>query len=279
MRILSQLTQPTAQYIWWTMWHRSGQVRKCFKRLETYTISDNYFRSVSGLPPAPYPECQPSQTALEQNSPNYLTSLANQEVNSILRTLEKPDMYTDGNAMSSQLTPRTPLTNGSEEGYICPADWSICYPQHEKCLQLCWSRGRLTSCRKRKQPLSRIQAYYSGQHQTTMYKSHPRLHTHKVWHYWEIQIAPGQMIHWLTLVNIMDLASAAINVNTMTTPCVQQSVTPVSFASTTQVQMDIPVPPTVNTSIPPVSTTRVPISQIPSVASTTNTLPSSQPQK
>ena len=43
--------------------------------------------------------------------------------------------------------------------------------------------------------------------------------------------------------------------------------------------MDIPVPPTVNTVIPPVSTTRVPLSQIPSMASTANTLPSSQPQE
>ena len=35
------------------------RVRKCFKRLETFIVSDNYFRSVSGLPHAPYPEQQP----------------------------------------------------------------------------------------------------------------------------------------------------------------------------------------------------------------------------
>ena len=44
------------------------RVRKCFRHIETFAISDNYYRSVSGLPPAPYPECQPSQAALEQNS-------------------------------------------------------------------------------------------------------------------------------------------------------------------------------------------------------------------
>ena len=60
------------------------RVRKCFRHIETFAISDNYYRSVSGLPPAPYPECQPSQAALEQNSPEYLTSLANLEVGSIL---------------------------------------------------------------------------------------------------------------------------------------------------------------------------------------------------
>ena len=62
-----------------------------------------------------YPECQPSQTALEQNSPIHLMSLANHEVNSILKILEQPDMYADGNTMSSQSTHGTPLTNGSEK--------------------------------------------------------------------------------------------------------------------------------------------------------------------
>ena len=42
-----------------------GKVRKGFKRLETLGISDNYFRSISGLPPAPYLENKPSQSALE----------------------------------------------------------------------------------------------------------------------------------------------------------------------------------------------------------------------
>ena len=40
------------------------------------------------FPPAPYPECQPSQNALEQNSLEYLTFLAKLEVNSIQRILE-----------------------------------------------------------------------------------------------------------------------------------------------------------------------------------------------
>ena len=65
----------------------------------------------------------------------------------------------------------------------------------------------------------------------------------------------------------------------VTTPRVQQSVTPVSFGSTTQVQTDVPVPATVKTIRPPVSTTRVPLSQITSVASAANTLPCSQPQE
>ena len=76
-----------------------GRVRNCFKCIEMCIVSDNYFRSISGLPPAPYPECQPSQTTLEQNSPEYLTLLAQLEVNSVNRLLEQSEMYHDGNAM------------------------------------------------------------------------------------------------------------------------------------------------------------------------------------
>ena len=53
-----------------------GKVRNCFKCMETCIVSDNYFRLVTGLPPAPYPEGQPSQSALEQTSPEDLMSLA-----------------------------------------------------------------------------------------------------------------------------------------------------------------------------------------------------------
>ena len=78
-----------------------GKVRNCFKCIETYVVSDNYFRLISGLPPAPYPEHQPSQTTLEQNSPEYLMLLAQLEVNSIKRLLEQSEMYHDGNTMSN----------------------------------------------------------------------------------------------------------------------------------------------------------------------------------
>ena len=57
--------------------------------------------------PAPYPECQPSQAALEQNSPEYLTSLANLEVGSILRVMEQPEMYADYVDASNPSNPST----------------------------------------------------------------------------------------------------------------------------------------------------------------------------
>ena len=85
-----------------------GNVRKCFKWIETYVISNNYFRSIEGLPTAPYPECQPSQRALEQNSLEYLTSLAQLQVNSVNRLLEQNEMYHDGNAVSKTSNSPTP---------------------------------------------------------------------------------------------------------------------------------------------------------------------------
>ena len=71
-------------------------------------VSDNYFRLISGLPPAPYTEYQPSQAALEQNSPEYLTALAQLEVNSVNRLLKQSEMYQDGIAVSNTLTPSIP---------------------------------------------------------------------------------------------------------------------------------------------------------------------------
>ena len=66
---------------------------------------------------------------------------------------------------------------------------------------------------------------------------------------------------------------------TTTPPCVQMQVTPVSYASTTQVRTDIPVPPTVNQMVPPTQELRVPLSQITSVASPLNTQTPSQAQE
>ena len=73
-------------------------------------ISDNYFRSISSLPPAPYLECLPSLSALKQNSPEYLTSLTKLDVNSILRMLEQQGIYVHENDPSNQLTPGAPPT-------------------------------------------------------------------------------------------------------------------------------------------------------------------------
>ena len=93
--------------------------------------------------------------ALEQNSPDYLISLANLEVNSILKTLEQPDMYVNGNAMLSLLTSGTPLTNGSKK----------VHPQKRKMTTL--------------QDLG-LSIYL---HQRARHRNQTKLHTLKVWHY------------------------------------------------------------------------------------------------
>ena len=111
---------PTNRLEHMTNWDKAlGKVRKCFKCIETCVVSDNYFRLISSLPLAPYLECQPSQAALEQNSSEYLTALAQLEVNSVNRLLEQPEMYQEGNTTSNTLTlpapqgTTTPVTTAS----------------------------------------------------------------------------------------------------------------------------------------------------------------------
>ena len=79
-------------------------------------VSDNYFRSVSGLPPAPYLDQPLTQLALKQNNSDHLTKLARLEVDSILRTLEQPGMYVDGSTTSNQSPPVAPARSGLQQG-------------------------------------------------------------------------------------------------------------------------------------------------------------------
>ena len=86
----------------------------------------------------------------------------------------------------------------------------------------------------------------------------------------------GRSVHWPTPVKIVD--PSPMLPHTTTIPCVQTQVTPVTFASTTQVRTDIPVPSTVNQMVCPTPELRVPLSQITSVTSTLNTQTPSQAQ-
>ena len=91
------------------------------------------------------------------------------------------------------------------------------------------------------------------------------------------QNTQGMTLHRPTPMHIMDPAVAAIKSAT-TTPCVQSTNTPVSFASTTQVRSDVPIPPTVNPVAPSTSMGMVPVLQNPGVSSMVNTQSTSQPQ-
>ena len=73
----------------------------------------------------------------------------------------------------------------------------------------------------------------------------------------ETQSTQGTTLCRSTPMHIVDPAVAAITSAT-TTPCVQPTNTPVSFVSTIQVRLDIPIPPTVNPVAPYTSMGMVP---------------------
>ena len=91
----------------------------------------------------------------------------------------------------------------------------------------------------------------------------------------ETQSTQEMTLHRTTPVHIMDPAVAAITSAT-TTLCVQPANTPVSFVSTTQVRLDVPIPPTVNPVAPSTSMGMVPVLQNPGVNSMVNTQSTSQ---
>ena len=91
------------------------------------------------------------------------------------------------------------------------------------------------------------------------------------------QSTQGMTLHRPTPMHIVDPAVAAVT-SAMTTPCVQTTNTPVSFASSTQVRSDVPISPTVNPVAPSTSMGMVPTSQNQGVSSMVNTQSTSQPQ-
>ena len=188
------------------------QIRKDFKKLETHLISDNYFRSISDVPPAPYPECLPILSALEQNSPEYLTSLTKLEVNSILRMFEQPDMYVDENDLSNQLTPRTPPTANTLNlthrlAHNLVKNTQVDQPAGFRLIE--WT---LTSGREQESP----RATHSQAMQML-----------------ESQSTTGSTICRPTLVNIVDPGTLVTNIITTMSPQTQVPVLPVRFVSTT----------------------------------------------
>ena len=241
------------------------RLRKCFRCIETFAISDNHYRSDLGLPPAPYPECQPSQAALEQNTLEYLTSLENFEVGSILRVTEQPEMYADSVDASNPSTPAVPKTTGSQHGTpVLPAQSSKTIdrsnsnkPVQETPSTVQKENNPAVGFRPIHRPLSTSRSLQS-----------PQVTNSQGMALLDSQNMQGRSVHWPTPVKVVD--PSPILPHATTPPHVQMKVTPVSFASTTQVRTDIPVPPTVNQMAPPTQELRVPLSQITSVASTLN---------
>ena len=198
-------------------------------------VSDNYFRSISGLPPAPYLKCQPSQAALEQNSPEYLTPLAQLEVNSVKRLLEQSEMYQDGSTASNMSTP--PVPQGSTTPVTMDSGF---HPIGET-------------------PLA--QAAQSTQVSHT-----------QALNMLESQSMAGSIVWKLTPIHMAD--QCVVQHGSSADLTQGQPVIPVSFASTTQVRLDTAIPLPAGSVLPQVISVWVPLSQITSVASTSNVAPS-----
>ena len=187
---------------------------------------------ISGLPPAPYLEHQPSQAALEQNSLEYLMSLAQLEVNSVNSLLEQSEMYQDGNTASNTLTPPMP------QGSITPVTMA-----------------------KGFHPIGRTPPVSPATQLTQV------SHTQAL-NLLESQVATETIVQKLTPVNLVDQSMAQPSSSTSLTQ--EQPVKLVSFASTTQIRMDTVVHPPVSQMPPQVLPLWVLLSQITSVASTSN---------
>ena len=207
------------------------RVRKCFKRLETFMVSDNYFRSVSGLAPAPYLEQPLSQLALEQNSSDHLTHLARIEVNWILRTLEQPGMYVDRSATSNQSPPITPARSGSQQG--TPSRQTAAFTLldlKEGYHSIHANEGPATGP-KEHNPSSAFHPITRSSSSVQVSSSPQITHTQGM-ALLETQSTQEMNLCRPTPMHPMDPAVAAITSAT-TTLCVQPTNTPVSFASTT----------------------------------------------
>ena len=254
------------------------RVRKCFKRLETFMVSDNYFRSVSGLPPAPYLDQPLTQLALKQNNSDHLTKLARLEVDSILRTLEQPGMYVDGSATSNQSPPMTPARSGLQQG--TPSRWTAMsalmdLKEGYNSIQTSERQDTGPGPMKHNPPLAFCPINRPSS--SVQVSSSPQVTHTQGMALLETQSTQEMTLHRPTPMHIMDPAVTAIT-SAKTILCVQLTNTPVSFASTTQVRMDVPIPPTVNSVAPSTSMEPVPILQNPGVSSMVNAQGTSQPQ-
>ena len=179
------------------------KVRKCFKRLKTYIISDNYFRSISGLP------------LHHTQNINLVRQHLNKIVLIILSCLQilKLILYWKPWYNLTCMSMETP----------CQVGWYMEHPWQMDLRRVCPHKKKTT-------PLQDLGPSPSL-HLRTKYKGHFRLYTPMAWHYQKTQATLGWTIHRLTPVNIVDPAPAVSKVTIVNTPCVQQSVTPVSFAS------------------------------------------------
>ena len=205
-------------------------------------VSDNYLRSVSGLPPAPYLDQPLTQLALKQNNSDHLTKLARLKVDSILRTLEQPGMYVDGSTASNQSPPMTPARSGSQQG--TPSRWtaaSALMDLKEGYNSVRTSERQDTGPGPKKHNPPSAFCPINRPSSSVQVSSSPQITHTQGMALLETQSTQEMTLHRPTPMHIMGPAVTAVT-SAKTIPCVQLTNTPVSLVLTTQVRMDVPIP-------------------------------------
>ena len=187
-------------------------------------------------------------------------------------------MYVDGSATSNQSPPMTPARSGLQQGTPSRQTAASALMDLKEGYNSVWaSEGQDTGPGpKEHNPPSAFHPI-NRPSSSVQVSSSPQVTYTQGMALLETQSTQEMTLHRPTPVHIMDPAVTAIT-SAKTIPCVQLTNTPVSFASTTQVRMDVPIPPTVNSVAPSISMETVPISQNPGVSSTVNARGTSQPQ-
>ena len=187
MRISSWLTQPTTLPILravMKIWKGSENVSRDWRLLWCQII---ILDQSQVYPLAPYPEQQLSQLALEQNSSDYLTTLARLEVHSILRTLEQPGMYVDRSTASNQSSPVIPARSGSQQG--TPSRQTAAFALidlKEGYHSVQANEGPATGPKEHNPSLA---FHPIGRPSPSVWvSSSPQVTIHKAWHYWESKV-------------------------------------------------------------------------------------------
>ena len=193
-----------------------------------------------------------------------------QTVDSILRTLEQPGMYVDGSTASNQLPPMTPARSGLQQG--TPSRWttaSALMDLKEGYNSVRTSERQDTGPGPMKHNPPLVFCPINRPPPSVQVSSSPWVTQTPGMALLGTQGTQEMTLHRPTPMHIVDPAVTAIT-SAKTIPCVQLTNTPVSSVSTTQVRMDVPIPPTVDSVAPSTSMEPVPILQNPGVSSTVN---------
>ena len=150
-------------------------------------------------------------------------------------------MYADSVDISKPSTPTAPKTTGSQHGTpVLQAQSSETIDQSNS-NELVWETP--STVQKENNPSVGFRPIHRPPSMSRSLQSPWVIHSQGM-ALLDSQNMQQRSVHWLTPVKIVDPFSTLPH--STAPPCVQMQLTLVSFASTTQVRTDVPVPPTVN---------------------------------